>query len=115
MSTLELPADVAHKVMGMLKPKARPYAVLMVVKHGDAMIKKGSITPEEEAFLFDTKSGDYRCDYDDKYIIYTRLNTDYLGYNALSLEFRFLNEEARTRWQKGEPFEMYRDAVYGIA
>jgi hypothetical protein len=43
------------------------------------------------------------------------LNTDFLGYNALSLEFRFLNEEARTRWQKGEPFEMYRDAVYGIA
>jgi hypothetical protein len=115
MSTLELPTDVAHKIMGMLKPKARPYAVLMVAKHGDAMIKKGSITPEEEAFLFDTYSARNRSHYLDKYIIYSLSSTDFLGYNALSLEFRFLNEEARTRWQKGEPFEMYRDAVYGIA
>jgi len=109
MSTLELPADVAHKVMGMLKPKARPYAVLLVTNNHPAKIKKGSVTHEEIEFLFPDHNsfGDY--------ITCWHPCMKDLGYRALSLEFRFLNEEARTRWQKGEPYEMYRDAVYGIA
>jgi hypothetical protein len=111
MSTLELPTDVAHKIMGMLKPKARPYAVLLVTNGYQAKIKKGSVTQEEIEFLFPNHS-DHPGD---DYIEWYRLCAKDLGYNALSLEFRFLNEEARTRWQKGEPFEMYRDAVYGIA
>ena len=102
---LELPADVADKIVGMLKVKARPYAVLMVLNERKSKIKRDSITREETKFLYEGTH-----DFEDQYTVGC-MNPKLLGYNALALEFRFLNEEARTRWQNGEPFEMYRDAV----
>jgi hypothetical protein len=38
----------------------------------------------------------------------------FLCSTALSLGFRFFNEEGRTRWQNGDLFEMYRDAVVSV-
>jgi hypothetical protein len=60
MSKLELPADVADKVVGMLKPKFRPPAV-MIFKEGcfglggshkrTIVMKAGTLSKEELAFL----------------------------------------------------------------
>ena len=104
----QLPTDITDKIVGMLAVKSRPYAVLMALGERRSKIKKDSITPEETMFLYEG-----RQDRDGQYIFSNQYNnnTKELGYNALALEFRFLNEEARTRWQRGEPFEMYRDAV----
>ena len=63
MAKLELPADVADKVVGMLKPRFRPSAVL-IFKYGDnpiaycerkIMIKAGGLSEEELSFLVGQK------------------------------------------------------------
>ena len=108
---MELPTDVAEKIVGMLKVEARPYAVLMVGKYDQAKIRKGSITQEEEHDLFPEGS----MYFDPKYIESYPLDTLALGYDALALGFRFFNEEGRIHWQDREPYEMYRDAVREIA
>jgi hypothetical protein len=63
MSKLELPADVADKVVGMLKPRFRPSAVL-IFKYGDnpiaycerkIMMKAGALSEDELSFLVSQK------------------------------------------------------------
>ncbi len=59
---LELPADVADKIVGMLKVKARLFAVLMVVTDCKSKIKRSchsSSYNNECTFLCVGKSGNY--------------------------------------------------------
>lgn len=63
MAKLELPADVADKVVGMLKPRFRPEAVL-IFKYGEhhiaycernILMKAGALSEEELSFLVGQK------------------------------------------------------------
>jgi hypothetical protein len=114
MSKLEPPVDVAVKVLGVLKPEARPFGVFLFHRVDDAYffvkIKKESLTSNEiEGLCFpdSTFIGGEFC--------FKRLNdmnsvTDYV-HAALSMEFNFRTEADRQRWQNKESFEMYRAAV----
>ena len=123
MSTLQLPEDVAHKIVGMLKPKARPFAVMIFHSLGNqkqffVKIKSESLSADEkEAFGLNKKfsiserpGGEFAME-----TLGTEHILDDWVHGALSLEFVFRTEADRERWQKRESFEMYRAAVREIA
>lgn len=121
MSKLELPADVADKVVGMLKPKARPFGVFIFHRgpsttdcNFSIKIKAEALTSDEmlqlEHLMVSTGiGGKFAHDYLPKA---GRLD-DYV-HAALSMEFNFRTEADRQRWQNRESFEMYRPAVRAI-
>ncbi len=113
-SKLELPGDVANKIFGMLKPKARPACVLCF-RGNTITFKQGSLSKEEIADIV-LRNGSYTRDEDSPLQqIIVRCGFLFQVQAALFLDFRFQDEASRARWQKGESFEMYRDAVHGIA
>ena len=119
MSKLELPFDIANKVVSMLRVKSRPFAVLIVRDCKElqvtAQIHEDAISQEERVtleFIGIKSIGSVRW--------WTRKTfgangVDNLVYTALSLGFTFRSESDRVRWINREPFEMYRDAVREIA
>lgn len=125
MSKLELPADVADKVFGMLKPKARPFGVFIFHREPRTTdftikIKKEALTSDEMLQLEET-SNSYGLTISDgiggefaqRYLIKADGLDDYV-HAALSMEFNFRTEADRRRWQDRESFEMYRAAVRAI-
>ena len=117
MSTLELPLEIAEKVVGMVKVKGRPFGVLIVedCRVGDfvkARIHEEAVSQAERVALR------FR---DIKQIGVMRWwirnssaehgGVEELVYAALSLGFAFRGEADRDRWKQRQPFEMYRDAV----
>ena len=120
MSTLELPSDVANKILKMLKPKSRPFAVLIFEGcDGDdyvVKVREGVLTrQEEESFKLDGAGPSSHGDYVQGIIENGRNYLDDLVHLAFSLEFYFRADADRERWQKRESFEMIRDAVLEIA
>ena len=127
MSKLELPADVADKVVGMLKPKARPFGVFIFHREPRTTdcdflirIKKEALTSDEMLQLEETSSS-YGLTVSDgiggefaqRYLRNASRLDDYV-HAALSMEFNFRTEADRQRWQDRESFEMYRAAVRAI-
>jgi hypothetical protein len=112
--TLELPSDVAVKIMGMLQPTERPLAVLCVysVETGNSRmfgrLRAGTVTDEERVLLQlkHNDDGFWRTVY--------LFGTKDLVHMALALGFSFRGEADRARWQAGEAFELYRDAVRSL-
>lgn len=127
MSKLEIPADVADKVFGMLTPKARPFGVFIF--HREPMItdpdftvkiKKEALTSDEWLQLEETShsygltlSDGIGGEFAQRYLSSARVLDDYV-HAALSMEFNFRTEADRQRWQDRESFEMYRPAVRAI-
>lgn len=123
MSTLEFPPDIANKIVGMLKPKERPFAVMIFQSLGnsagqyDVKIKSDSLSlAEKEALGFDKRLPSKACTGIDFYDVFVRTPhfMDEWVHTALSMEFVFRTEADRARWQKRESFEMYRAAVRWI-
>ena len=112
--SLELPADVAHAVLGMLSPTERPMAVLCVSRINVATrrvigrLRAGSVTDEERALLQLTQADG---GFWGTVALYCVLD---LVHMALALGFVFRGEADRARWQAGEAFELYRDAVRAL-
>lgn len=124
MSTLEFPPDIANKIVGMLKPKERPFAVMIFHSLGNSAgqyevkIKSDSLSlAEKEALRFDKHLLSKACTgiYFYKVFATTPHLMDEWVHAALSMEFVFRTEADRARWQKRESFEMYRAAVRWIA
>jgi hypothetical protein len=123
MSTLEFPPDVANKIVGMLKPKERPFAVMIFSSLGnkdnqyDVKIKCESLSLDEiQALGLDKCRPSKACRGGDFYNEFARSPwfMDEWVHAALSMEFVFRTEADRARWQNRESFEMYRDAVRWI-
>lgn len=113
---MELPADVAHQVLAMLKPQARPFAILVFEdRHGDTniRIKAGSITEEERNVLGLTDEPFMDVEWWARYTTYVGVVRDTV-YAAMALEFEFATEADRARWERREGFEMRRKAVYSF-
>jgi hypothetical protein len=127
MSKLELPADVADKVFGMLKPKARPFGVFIFHREPrttdcDFTIKiKAEALTSDEMLQLEETSYNYGVTISDgiggrfaqRYLRNACGLDDYV-HSALSMEFNFRTEVDRQRWQDRESFEMYRAAVRAI-
>jgi len=127
MSKLELPADVADKVFGMLKPKARPFGVFIfhrdpTTTDGDftVKIKREALTSDEWLQLQETSysygltlSGGIGGEFAQRFLRRACGLDDYV-HAALCMEFNFRTEADRQRWQDRESFEMYRPAVRAI-
>ena len=121
MSKLELPADVADKVVGMLKPKARPFGVFIFQRGSSTTDCNFSIKIKAEALTSDEMlqlehltvsthiGGKFASDY-----LRSDGRLDSYVHAALSMEFNFRTEADRQRWQNRESFEMYRPAVRAI-
>lgn len=121
MSKLELPADVADKVVGMLKPKARPFGVFIFHREPRTTdcnftikIKAEALTSDEMLQLehlnvFNDIGGKFAS----HFLRNAGIVDDYV-HAALSMEFNFRTEADRQRWQNRESFEMYRPAVRAI-
>jgi hypothetical protein len=114
---LELPADVAHTIVGMLSPTERPLAVLCVSRVDSrfgrmfARLRAGSVTDGERALLKLTNDGDGDGFWNTPYM---HTSTKDLVHMALALGFVFHGEADRARWQAGEDFELYRDPVRAL-
>ncbi len=112
--SLELPADVAQTIVGMLTPTERPLAVLCVSRVDTASrrmfgrLRAGSVTDGERALLKLINDGDGFWS-----TAYLHLTKD-LVHMALALGFGFRGEADRARWQASEDFELYRDAVRAL-
>ena len=115
---MELPADVAHQVLAMLKPQARAFAILVFEDlcgdNTNIRVKAGSITEDERNVLGLTDDQSMmgvewwaRCA-DSRVLIIDTV------YTAMALEFEFATEADRDRWDRGVPFEMRRKAVYAF-
>jgi hypothetical protein len=128
MPKLELPADVARQVVGMLRVTAQPRAVLFFdyrvattvdVQAGeeeDCMffkVVKGLLSEAEGRLL---KFEDTVSEFGELQISYVDDDTldDFICV-ALSIGFEFRSSLDRMRWKKREPFELYREAVRGVA
>ena len=113
-ASLELPSDVADKIVGMLSPTERPLAVLCVSRVDTASrrmsgrLRAGTVTDGERALLKLTNDGDGFWS-----TAYMHFTKD-LVHMALALGFSFRGEADRARWQAGEDFELYRDAVRAL-
>ena len=117
MSKLELPLEIAEKVVGMVKVKSRPFGVLIVEDClvGDfvkARIHEEAVSQAERValrFRETRQIGMMRW--------WIRNSSaepggvDELVYAALALGFAFRLSADRARWRLRQPFEMYRDAV----
>ena len=123
MSTLEFPPDVANKIVGMLKPKERPFAVMIFHSYGkhieqfNVKIKSESLSLAEKEALELNKPKSFHARKGGNFSDATAFNSNHLDdwvHAALSMEFVFRTEADRARWQNRESFEMYRDAVRWI-
>jgi hypothetical protein len=111
---LELPSDVAQTIVGMLSPTERPLAVLCVYRVDTGThrmfgrLRAGTVTDGERVLLQLKNDGDgfWRTGY--------MYSTKDLVHMALALGFCFRCEADRARWQTGEDFELYRDAVRAL-
>ena len=119
MSKLELPKDMSEKIFSMLKPKARPACVLIFEKERDdsnemITFKADTLSEKERDFIMQL---DYTRAWvhDIEYASFLPGFPDKQVHAALMLGFRFQDDASRSRWKSGEDFEMYRDAVHGIA
>jgi hypothetical protein len=115
--TLEFPPDVANKIVGMLQPTERPLAVLCVsradagARHMYGRLRAGSVT-DGERVLLELKNGG--CDFWSTPYLRSKEDVKYLVHMALALGFGFRGEADRARWQAGEDFELYRNAVRAL-
>ena len=113
-ASLELPSDVADKIVGMLSPTERPLAVLCVYSlvtgtgRMFGRLRAGTVTDEERVLLQLKHNSDdfWRSDY--------LFGTKDLVHMALALGFGFRGEADRARWRAGEDFELYRNAVRAL-
>ena len=111
---IKLPPEVTQTLVGMLSPTERPLAVLCVYRvdtgthRMSARLRAGSVTDGERALLKLINDGDnfWRTGY--------MYHTQNLVHMALALGFGFRGEADRARWQAGEDFELYRDAVRAL-
>jgi len=109
-----LPRDIGHKIMAMLKPKARPEGVLCF--HEKYIYFQDEVMTEDEVeqlvangecWVSFTKKGFFiESSHLPRYNAFVRV--------ALFQGFRFKDEASRARWKNDEDFEMYRDAIYSI-
>lgn len=116
---MELPSDVAHTVMSMLKPQARPFAILifeyLMEDTVNIRVRAGSITESERNALLLTGT---QCilgmQWWARHADSQSFTSDTV-YAAMALEFEFATEADRARWDRRVSFEMRRPAVHRIA
>jgi hypothetical protein len=119
MSKLELPADVANKVVGMLKVKKLPKVMLIFEceTYGSFVkILEGSLNPDECKSMKISRQtfSHYGPGYEFG-TIENQQALDDLVYFAMSNGFEFQCEADRERWRNHKNFEMYRVAVREFA
>lgn len=116
---MELPPDVAHTVLSMLKPQARPFAILifeyLMEDNVNIRVRAGSITESERnALLLTGNQTILGMEWWARYTESQTFTSDTV-YAAMALEFEFATEADRARWDRRVSFEMRRPAVHRIA
>ena len=118
MSKLMLPSEMAHQVVGMLQPKARPFGVLCVDQLNQVFVKKGMCSADElilMTYLTNCWENVLRTPEMMRLELGSTHAVNHLVRAALMSGFMFRGEVDRNRWVEGDSFEMYRDAVREVA
>ena len=111
---IKLPAEITQTLVGMLSPTERPLAVLCVYRVDTGprrmvgRLRAGTVTDGERALFKLTNDGNGFWSTAYMY------STKDLVHMALAMGFGFRSEADRARWQAGEDFELYRDAVRAL-
>jgi hypothetical protein len=103
---LEFPRDIGRKVLSMLKPKAKPFCVLIfeVDTRGESCEiswKTDSLSDEDRDFILELDYARLWGGYEtESTILSWRLDIpDKEVHRALMLGFRFQDDASRTRWK----------------
>ncbi len=109
MSSLELPSDIANKVVGMLKPRDAPRAIMVIVYADMCALVRGDACTKEELRALKFSEAQIMNDNALK-----RKNFDHkvdineFVYHALALGFEFRTPEEENKLVKDTTFVMRR-------
>jgi hypothetical protein len=109
MSSLELPSDIADKVVGMLKPRDVPRAIMVIVYAESCAFIRGDACTMEELLALKFSEAQIgnanllkRRDFD------TKADSDDFVCRALALGFEFRTPEDEKQLVKSTTFVMRR-------